>query len=305
MLIPYNADVPMHRWPIANWVIIAVTIGLTLYAWSNADGLAENHWLLIRGPDFSAWGLLGALVTHADFWHLAGNMVFLFCFGNAVNAKIGNIAYPIFYIGVGVVEGLLWLLVSHEEAVLGASGAIFGIMGAFLFFYPRNDVSVFYWIFVRPGTFSVASFWVIGTYIAINVISHFLGREDGTSYVSHLIGACTGMLVAYLLLVTRLVMPEPGEQTLVDVLRGSKPAPRMPEWERQARLAAGSAVTRSNATPSRGQPHSSTGPMLSSAPRRRTPADDAPIPLADESPGQKKQIRIEQPRSRPGPPGHS
>ena len=124
--IPYNVDIAMPRLPLANWVIIGLTVVLstalliedspylreptegerameTLYRASGMQRQAPPSPLfsllvLQPGPDFRVTQLVGHLFAHYDFLHLAGNMIFLFCFGNAINAKFGHLFYLLFYL---------------------------------------------------------------------------------------------------------------------------------------------------------------------------------------------------------------
>ena len=75
--------------------------------------------------------------------HLLGNLLFLFTFGNAVNAKLGHLPFLALYFGSGAFAGLAWLLLGSRVPVLGASGAIMGITGAFLVLYPLNEISYY------------------------------------------------------------------------------------------------------------------------------------------------------------------
>ena len=175
MLFPYNVDVPMERWPIANWAVIALTSVATFWGWANPDA---EQWMLWRGDEFQATQLLTHMLLHADPIHLIGNMLMLFVFGNAVNARLGHIAYVLAYVACGVCAGLLWLATDGGEASLGASGAIMGVVGMFLVYYPKNDVSVFLWFF-GPRTFQCSAYWIILMYVGFDLLAFSSGSGDG------------------------------------------------------------------------------------------------------------------------------
>src|SRR5438552_16812297 len=122
MLIPYHVDVPMSRMPWMNWLIIGVTV--IFYPLCSGTDLGTD--LTLGGP--SALGIVGHVLVHANVIHLLGNMLFLWLFGNAVCAKVGNLAYPLIYFGLAALVGLADQLVDPRPAV-GASGAINGIVG--------------------------------------------------------------------------------------------------------------------------------------------------------------------------------
>ena len=97
MLIPFNVDVPMERVPVANWIVIGITILVSLLVMAHApDRLPikgpARYVILQRGDGFHLVQLVGHVLVHGGWFHLLGNMVFLFCFGNAINAKFGHAA---------------------------------------------------------------------------------------------------------------------------------------------------------------------------------------------------------------------
>src|SRR5688572_10695484 len=104
MIFPYSVDVPMTRWPIANWVIMAGCCLATFVLLTDESGDMLGTFVLFRGEEFSAVQLVGGLFGHGDPMHLIGNMLFMFVFGNAVNAKVGNLVYPALFLLIGVLE---------------------------------------------------------------------------------------------------------------------------------------------------------------------------------------------------------
>jgi membrane associated rhomboid family serine protease len=221
MLIPYNVDVPMQRWPIANWVLIGATILIGYVFLYNPD-----PWLttlvLWRGERFGAVQLVGNLFGHVGAVHLFGNMLFLFVFGNAVNAKLGHAAFLALYFGIGALVNLVWLALGEAPGTLGASGAIAGITGVFLVLYPRNDVSVLFWLYIRSWTFSLSSIWLILFYVAFDVWGLVGAGEAGVNFLAHLAGYCLGAGLAVAGLLSGMLRPARGEQTLVRLVRGAK-----------------------------------------------------------------------------------
>src|SRR5205823_6429966 len=144
-------DVPMARVPVANWVLIGVTSLVTIAVWvheartADRDDQEPEYPLALKPADFSPTQLVTYQFVHADILHLAGNMMFLFVFGNAVNAKLGHWQFVVIYLLLGVLAGAAFIPFAGGLPVLGASGAIMGIVGVFLVLFPRNDVQVFYW----------------------------------------------------------------------------------------------------------------------------------------------------------------
>lgn len=295
MLFPYTVDVPMKRLPIATWVIMAATIAIGFPCWPDFGGYLHGFvqdasgdppfLILCRGSRFEAPQLVGNLFGHAGIIHLLGNMWILFLYGNAVNAKIGHIPYVVLYFVVGVLESLVWLWLGDGPATLGASGAVMGMIGAFVVLYPRNDVSIFYTFgLIRMGTFAISAYIVIAVYVVLDLVG-FLGvKGDGTNHLAHLAGAGFGFAFLAIGAATGIVQADPGEHTMVDIMKGKGTQPRK-GWEDQRMR--GHAM---GSMPTRRVPGEGTGQFSGSttrkpvSPRVRMPnrsiLDGSPIPLA-------------------------
>lgn len=229
IIAPYNVDVPMERWPIANWALMAFTIFISIDAFSGTMLFEDLQVWMMHGGGVWATdaGLLGNIFTHADPVHLIGNMLFLFVFGNAVNAKTGHALFLSCYITLGILSSLLFSAFSPDAVGLGASGAIAGITGMFIVFFPRNNVSVFFGMLLlfRPigKVFQVSAWLVIGAYflkdLAFQILESATGSETGVALMAHIGGTIAGVIFAASLLVTYRVVPTKYETTLVDLAR--------------------------------------------------------------------------------------
>lgn len=249
MLIPLKVDVPMSRLPIVNYVLMAVIIGVSLIAFSNeslcdkwcgADGEIEiggiapeklekmsEHQLeaaylsgkltITQKVNTESIPLVVLAVTntflHADWLHLIGNMLFLWIFGNAVNYKLGHPLYILVYLLCGL-AGSMAHYAFVGGPVLGASGAINGMMGAFLVFFPLNDVKIFYWFRFRAGTFDLAGIWVVLLYVAWDVLLLVIGQQTSTALWAHVAGFAVGFAAALMLLLTNVVRPTVDERSI-------------------------------------------------------------------------------------------
>src|SRR5262249_17874443 len=150
-----------------------------------------------------------------DVARLVGNLVFLFCFGNAVNARLGHVLFLGLYALLGALSGLVELYLGPGKAVQGAAGAVMGITGVFVVLYPRNDVRVVFWLGGGwRGTFAVAAYWVVFVCLLADLLGTAFG-DGGTVYVGHLAGLAAGALVALALLLTGLVKLRAGEENLL------------------------------------------------------------------------------------------
>ena len=219
LMVPYQTDVPMERWPFSNVTIIAVTV-ICFGAFVLSGELTVDHPLVLNGWRLS--GMLGCLLLHGGLLHLVGNMIFLWTFGNAVCAKVGNVAFLLIYLVLGFAASATHLALSAEPAI-GASGAINGIVGMYLVMYPLNNVSMFYTFFLRyNGTFDISSFWMILLWFVFDV----WGASSGAgrvAYWAHLGGFAAGFVIALALLLVGLVqMDDRSERSLLDVFGVSR-----------------------------------------------------------------------------------
>ena len=221
MFLPYRVDVPIRRWPIANFVILALL--LICYVIENAQ-LPDNiqvivPFVLARG---NLLGPVGYIFIHGDFLHLAGNMLFLWVFGNAVCVRVGNLAYAFIFLALGVVAGIAHLSLNGGPAI-GASGAINGIVGMFLVLFTTNYISVFYlWPF-GVGATQIRSYWMILLWLAFDILGALL-NWGGVAYWAHLGGFAAGFGLAILLLKLGRVRMEPYERSLLQILGTRKDA---------------------------------------------------------------------------------
>ena len=105
--------------------------------------------------------------------HLASNMLFLYIFGNNINDRMGHLGYLGFYLAGGVMAGVAHVLVS-SGGVIGASGAVAAVTGAFLILFPRARVTIFYF-FILIGVAEIASLWFVGAFFMLDVFSQLRG----------------------------------------------------------------------------------------------------------------------------------
>ncbi|MBI1368002.1 MAG: rhomboid family intramembrane serine protease [Planctomycetes bacterium] len=195
ILVPYQVDVPMARWPIANFGLIAVTILFFVY---ELNGMSDAMFEAMVLEGWNPIGLIGHMLLHADIVHLVGNMIFLWVFGNAVCAKLGNGRYILTYLALGVFAGAIQNLCDGHPTI-GASGAINGIVGLFLVFYPRNLVSCAWLFIIRVGVFHCESILMILLWLAFDIWGVVSGG-GAVAYFAHLGGFAGGFGLAVLLL---------------------------------------------------------------------------------------------------------
>jgi len=151
----------------------------------------------------SAVNLFSAMFLHAGWMHLLGNMLFLWIFGDNVEYRLGRIAYLAVYLGTGIASVLFFALFVPDSPVplIGASGAISGVLGCYFIWFKRNQVKVF--VFLFPfilGTYFVPARLVLGFFLVIENIFPFLlsgGKGSGVAYGAHIGGFVAGMALAF------------------------------------------------------------------------------------------------------------
>jgi len=216
-MIPYLADVTMSRWPIANWCLIVLNVVVfALMAGGGFNPVDAN--VVLNREGFSFFQLLAHQFIHAGLGHLIGNMIFLWTFGNAINAKLGHLLFLAVYLAAGVFSALLWLLLGGGQYLVGASGAIMGVVALFAVYYPRNDIRVFYVIFIRPGFFRISAIWLILIYFALDLYGTVLSRGDQVAYIGHVAGGALGFVIGWILVATDWIPSIPAERNILQML---------------------------------------------------------------------------------------
>jgi len=225
LLVPYKMETTFTRIPFANAALIVVTSIIFFLPFTSIVSIDDLEPLVLRDWDLSQ--LLGSAFLHGGFFHLLGNMLFLWIFGNAVCGAVGNVAYPFVYCGLAIVAGATHLLMSGQPAV-GASGAINGIVGMTLVFFPRNRIHVFYWFaipflwLIRTGKFETKVIWMILYWLAFDILGIVLGSE-GIGYWAHIGGFAFGVAAGLILL--QVQAADTYTVSLLDVLTGKASEP--------------------------------------------------------------------------------
>lgn len=262
MLIPYQVDVPFDNRPVMNWLVfvgVILAFGLQVAAVVGKERLAVERQT-VEGQTreeqtandkigrfvLNGWeitGLFGHMWLHGGIIHLIGNLIFLWLFGNAVCSKIGNVAYLPVYMGLGLIAAVSHLIFVGGP-MIGASGAINGIVGMYLVFFPENSISCFLILLFHPITFSVSGYWIILMWFAFDIWGAVSGGQ-GVAYFAHIGGFAAGLGLAILMLKAKWVEMEKDEKSLLQILGlDKKPteveqrgdfAPWQQRWERADR----------------------------------------------------------------------
>lgn len=156
-----------------------------------------------RPAEFSLLSLLTSLFLHGGLMHLAGNMLFLFIFGDNVEFRLGRVRYLLTYLGCGFAATLFFAFFATDSQVplIGASGAISGVLGCYFLWFPRNRVRcfLFFFPFLMTSIYLSARL-VLGFYLLIDNLLPFLFTSSGSggvAYGAHLGGFLGGLGVAW------------------------------------------------------------------------------------------------------------
>jgi membrane associated rhomboid family serine protease len=145
--------------------------------------------------------LLTSMFLHASWLHLLGNMLYLWIVGDNVEEVLGSFGYLVVYLACGLVGSLAQILVNPDSITptLGASGAIAGIMGAYVIWFPHNQIRVllFRFITVLPAILVIGGWIALQIYLGVDALRR-AGDAGGVAYLAHVGGAWTGISVAFL-----------------------------------------------------------------------------------------------------------
>jgi membrane associated rhomboid family serine protease len=211
MLLPYRAKNPPEHFPYATVALIAIN---TLKFVVTSDSLLTIREdvvdkFAVSHDTLSLFRMVSAMFLHGSILHLAGNMLFLWIFGASTEGRLRPLKFVALYLLSGLAGDLLHDLAvgfSHpSQFSLGASGAIMGVAGMYLYMFPYSMICVLYRRWYGWG-FGVAEWharWVVAVYIGIDLLEGFLtkslGVSDGVGHFAHLGGFGVGLLGAWAL----------------------------------------------------------------------------------------------------------
>jgi membrane associated rhomboid family serine protease len=212
-MLPVADQNPTRTTPFVNYTLIALNVAAFLYEWSlvalHGDSYVVSGYGLVptriwADPLGEGFTIFSSMFMHGGWSHLGGNMLFLWIFGDNVEDAVGHLRYLGFYLACGVCAAAAQVLTNTASpaAMVGASGAIAGVLGAYLVLYPRAPVTVLnpvplLWLFL--GFFFVVPAWLeIGLWFLVQlsggVQSLGLGSSGGVAFFAHIGGFLAGVL---------------------------------------------------------------------------------------------------------------
>lgn len=216
-MFPLFDENPIKIIPYVTYTLIGVCVAAFLWQISNTPdrqqeiiyalgvipavifGRQELHESLVWIPAYAT--VLTSMFLHGGWMHLIGNMLFLWVFGNNIEAAMGYVKFIIFYVLCGIAAVLAQGVpaMDSEIPMIGASGAISGVLGAYLLLYPRARVTVLVPIVVILKTFKVPAMIVLGGWFLLQLASTFInsGEDGGVAFGAHVGGFVAGMVLVY------------------------------------------------------------------------------------------------------------
>ena len=227
-MIPIGDRNPTRSFPIVNIALIVINVLVFVYELSlGGRDLDEflQRWgvapfTVSRDPlsPEELQTVYTSMFLHAGWLHLLGNMVFLWVFGDNVEDALGHLRYLLFYLvaGTGAVAAQVSMASDTLVPLVGASGAISGVLGAYILLYPRSAVLVLIPLFFIPWTAEVPALFVIGFWFLLQLMSglaavgHAIGGAGGVAWWAHVGGFLSGMLLLAILRPAALTRPRSG-----------------------------------------------------------------------------------------------
>lgn len=212
-MIPLRDEIPTRRVPIVNYVLIAANIIVFILMWLAGSAQESLVYQFAMIPSNfrdgvgvgDVFDIFTSMFMHAGLAHIAGNMLYLWIFGDNVEDSLGTVRYLALYLVGGVVASLTHLLTNPGSQVptVGASGAIAAVLGAYLVLYPQSRIvtAIPFGRFMRVTT--VPALIVLGFWFVLQLFSGVLslGGPDvgGVAFWAHVGGFVAGIVIAKLL----------------------------------------------------------------------------------------------------------
>ena len=217
MFLPIGTDNQLSRRPTVNYALIAVNAAFfllpgILQVLTPADADTVSRWefaLILKPQRPQLYQFISYAFLHSGWGHILGNMFFLYIFGNNVNDRLGNTGYLLLYLAGGIFSGIGHVMTSPHN-VLGASGAVAAVTGAYMVLFPKTYVQILY-IIIFIGTTEVPAFYFILFKLIIwdNFFEPRLYGGGNVAYGAHIAGYIFGIGVPMAMLALKLLPHSP------------------------------------------------------------------------------------------------
>jgi membrane associated rhomboid family serine protease len=202
-MFPIRDHNPSSRTPFVTYALIAINVAVFISYWplfSNPPALEAffARWALVPARA-QPLGFVTSMFLHGGLMHLAGNMLFLWIFGDNLEDKLGHVGYLLFYLAGGIGAGLIQVASEPGSAVpmVGASGAIAAVMGGYLLLFPRARVDVVLILVIIFRVFPVPAWVMLGVWLGLQVFSGTFSTANagGVAYWAHTGGFVVGLVL--------------------------------------------------------------------------------------------------------------
>ncbi len=205
-MLPLGDDNSTRRtFPIFTYGLIALNVLMFLVELSSGDPFI-SRWSFVparfaANPSADWPTIFTSMFMHAGWIHLGGNMLYLFIFGDNVEDRLGHLRYLVFYLLCGVAATFAQYMASIGSSVpnLGASGAIAGVLGAYIIMFPGERVRVLmgYWV-VQMSAVIVIGFWIVLQVLSsLSTFTASSQTSGGVAYMAHIGGFITGIVLTF------------------------------------------------------------------------------------------------------------
>lgn len=207
-MFPLRDHNPSLRTPVVTWALIAINVIVFLSYFPSIGGQEPlimafyDRWAFVpaeatRGQEMHT--ILTSMFLHGGWMHIIGNMLFLYIFGDNLEDQFGHVGYLLFYLAGGVAAALAQMAANPYSNVpmVGASGAIAGVMGGYLLLFPRARVDVALIIFVIVKIVTVPAWLMLGLWFGFQLVNGAVSTGDGggVAYWAHAGGFIAGVVL--------------------------------------------------------------------------------------------------------------
>lgn len=201
-IFPYKDDNPSYSFPYLTIALIAANV--FFFVEPSLTG-AHNRYIQIYGYTpvdtiFRPWGIFTSIFLHAGIIHLVSNMWFLWIYGDNIEDRCGRFTFIRVYIMAGITGNLLHALFSFFQSpipVIGASGAVAGIMGMYMVRFPWANIRCLFLLIIFPIFLNIRAFWLLGFWMLFEFIHAFSFSSSNVAHWAHVGGFAYGFMVAW------------------------------------------------------------------------------------------------------------
>ncbi len=203
-MFPLRDTEPSYSKPVVTTILVAVNLLVFLYE-ASLDPYTLNAFIAQHGlvPDnFHVIGIFTSMFLHGGWLHVLGNMWFLWIFGDNIEDILGHEKYLVFYLLCGVAAAVTQVFFNLDSRVpmVGASGAIAGVMGAYMVKFPHSRIkTLIFFIFITfidvPAWFMLIYWFAVQFFSGIGSIAESTASDGGTAFFAHIGGFLAGILL--------------------------------------------------------------------------------------------------------------